>query len=314
MPDPVAAHWVHDLDPFLWQISGEFGLRWYGLSYLAGVAIGWWLLIRWAKAGRLPIAAAEVGDAAVALAIGMVVGGRLGYALGYDPALFTEFTTSFPWWRLLALNEGGMASHGGMLGMAAAAWWWCRKRGVPLLVLGDAVAAVGPIGIACGRLANFINGELWGRPWNGSWAVIFPQAEGAPPKVDLQAWIAANHAWLADHGTPRHPSQLYAMGLEGLLVAAVLIPLHALHRRPGLTLGLFMTLYGIGRFTGEFFREPDHGQPGAAGVPAILGFMTKGQAFTLPLIVGGLVLAVWALRRPSRPELYAAATPPQAAR
>ena len=284
MPDPAALHWVHDIDPFLWRISGEFGLRWYGLSYLAGISLGWWLLVRWARAGRLPMPAQQVGDFVVAIAIGIVVGGRLGYAAIYEPALFTTWTSSLPWWRLLAVHEGGMASHGGIAGVAVAGWWWSRRRRQDLLVLGDGLAAVAPLGLACGRLANFINGELWGRPWDGPWAVIFPHAR--PP-------------------VPRHPSQLYAMCLEGLLVAAVLIPLHARHRRPGLTFGLFCLLYGLGRFIGEFFREPDKGQPGFGSVPAILGFMSKGQVWTLPLFAVGAWLVWRAMRRPARPEAYA---------
>ncbi len=283
MPDPATVHWVHNLDPFLWRIHGDYGIRWYGLSYLLGIAGGWWMLARWAKAERLPMSAQQVGDFVVTIAIGMVIGGRLGYAAIYEPALFTSFTTSLPWWRLLAVQEGGMASHGGILGVAAGAWWWSWRRKQHLLVLGDALAAVAPFGIACGRLANFINGELWGRPWDGSWAVIFPRAD--PP-------------------VPRHPSQLYAMGLEGLFILAVLIPLHARHRRPGLTFGVFCMLYGCGRFIDEFFREPDAGQPGYGAIPGILGFMSKGQAWTLPLLVLGAWLVWWSLRRAPRPDGY----------
>lgn len=284
MPDPAVVHWVHNLDPFLWRISGDFGLRWYGLSYLLGIVGGWWLLARWAKSGRLPMEAPQVGDFVVTIAIGMVVGGRLGYAAIYEPALFTTCTSSPPWWRLLAVNEGGMASHGGIAGVAAGTFWWSWRRKQHLLVLGDALAAVAPFGLACGRLANFINGELWGKPWDGPWAVIFPHAEPA---------------------VPRHPSQLYAMGLEGLLVLAVLVPFHARHRRPGLTFGLFCLLYGIGRFVGEFFREPDAGQPGYGSIPGILGFMSKGQAWTLPLFALGAWLMWRALRRSASPDLYA---------
>ncbi len=298
MPDPAALHWVHDLDPFLLRISGEIGLRWYGLSYLAGIVGGWWLLLRWAKAGRLPMKSQEVGDFVVTIAIGIVVGGRLGYAAIYEPGLFTSFTTSPPWWRLLAVQEGGMASHGGIAGVALAAWWWSWRRRQHLLVLGDALAAVAPFGIACGRLANFINGELWGRPWDGPWAVIFPGAEPLPPPgVDRLTW-------LAEHGSPRHPSQLYAMGLEGLFILAILIPLHARHRRPGLTFGLFCILYGLGRFIDEFFREPDKGQPGYDGIPGILGFMSKGQAWTLPLFILGGWLLWRALRKAPLPDAY----------
>jgi len=284
MPDPAVTHWVHNLDPFMIRFSGEFGIRWYGVSYLAGILGGWLLLVHWAKSGRLPMTAQQVGDFIVTIAIGMVAGGRLGYAALYEPALFWTFSEDLPWWKLLAVHQGGMASHGGIAGVAAAAWWWSWRQKQHLLVLGDALAAVAPLGLACGRLANFINGELWGKPWDGAWAVIFPHAH--PP-------------------VPRHPSQLYAMVLEGLLVLAVLIPIHARHRRPGLTLGLFFLLYGVGRFVGEYFREPDAGQPGYDGIAPILGFMSKGQAYTLPLFIIGAVLVWAALRRPSQPAAYA---------
>lgn len=285
MPDPATSHWVHDLDPFLLHISGDFGIRWYGVSYLAGIMLGWWLLRRWSRSERLPMSPQQVGDFVVTIAIGMVLGGRLGYAAIYEPSLFWTFESGFPFWKLLAVHQGGMASHGGIAGVAAGAWWWSWRRRQDMLVLGDALATVAPLGIACGRLANFINGELWGRPWDGPWAVIFPDAR--PP-------------------VPRHPSQLYAFLLEGLLIVAILIPIHARHRRPGLTLGLFFILYGIGRFVGEFFREPDAGQPGYGDIPGILGFMSKGQAFTLPVFLIGGLLVWWSLRRPARPQAYQA--------
>jgi phosphatidylglycerol:prolipoprotein diacylglycerol transferase len=286
MADPVAAatHWVHNIDPYALHLWGSFGIRWYGISYLLGIGLGWWLMVRWARRGRLPMTAEQVGDYIVACAIGMVVGGRLGYALFYEPSLFWTTTSSLPWWKLLAVHQGGMASHGGIVGIALATAWWCRQRKQSLAVIGDAMATVGPLGIACGRIANFVNGELWGKPWNGSWAVIFPEA--SPP-------------------VPRHPSQLYAVALEGLIPFAVMLFVHARHRRPGLGIGLFCLLYGLGRFVGEFFREPDAGQPGFdAAHPAILGFMSKGQAFTVPLLVLGAVIVWLALRRPARPELY----------
>lgn len=285
----MPAHWVHDLDPFIVRFSDSFGLRWYGLSYLVGIAVGWWLLARWARHERLPMLPKQVGDFAMTIAIGMVVGGRLGYATFYEPALFVTVTDELPFWKLLAVHQGGMASHGGIIGMAVAAWWWSWRRRQSMAVLGDALAAVAPFGIACGRLANFINGELWGRPWDGPWAVIFSHTGGGEQ--------------------PRHPSQLYAMFLEGLLICAVLLPVHARHRRPGLTLGLFLVLYGCGRFVGEFFREPDAGQPGFGDIPGLLGFMSKGQFLTLPLFVIGGWLIWRALRRQPDHAAYAASTP-----
>jgi phosphatidylglycerol:prolipoprotein diacylglycerol transferase len=278
------AHWVHNIDPYAIRLWGDFGIRWYGISYLVGIAWGWWMLKRWAKAGRLPMTADAVGDFIVTIAMGMVIGGRLGYAAFYEPSLFVTCSSSLPWWKLLAVHQGGMASHGGIIGIAAATWWYARRRNLDMAVLGDALAAVSPFGIACGRVANFVNGELWGKPSDVPWAVVFPD--------DLLR-------------LSRHPSQLYAVFLEGLLVLAVLLPLHARHRRPGLTIGAFFILYGIGRFVGECFREPDAGQPGFdAAHPAILGFMSKGQAYTIPLLILGVILVVWTLRRPARPDAY----------
>ncbi|MEK7412628.1 MAG: prolipoprotein diacylglyceryl transferase [Planctomycetota bacterium] len=289
MADPVTAaataHWVHNLDPVALYLPWGIELRWYGVSYLAGILCGWMLLSRWAKRQRLPMPAEHIGDFIVTVAIGMLLGGRLGYALLYEPSLFWTTSSTLPYWKLLAVHQGGMASHGGIAGVAIATLWWAWRKKQSSLALGDALAAVGPLGIACGRMANFINGELWGKPWDGSWAVVFRDAVPA---------------------VPRHPSQLYAMFLEGLLVFAILIPLHARHRRPGLTLGLFFVLYSIGRFVGEFFREPDKGQPGFdVDHPAILGFMSKGQLYTIPVLIIGAVLIWQAWKRASRPEAYA---------
>jgi phosphatidylglycerol:prolipoprotein diacylglycerol transferase len=282
-------HWVHNLDPYLIRFSGEFGIRWYGLAYLAGLAWGFWMVRRWSDRGRAPLRRPEISDLVLAGGIGMIVGGRLGYVLGYEPHLLWTFTSSLPWWGLLAVNNGGMASHGGIAGLACGAWWFCRsrKRNFPVVV--DMVAATAPFGVILGRITNFVNGELYGRPSDLPWAVIFPAARD---------------------GVARHPSQLYAAVLEGLIPLCIALPLHARHRRPGLTTGLVIVLYSIGRFFGEFFRLPDAGQPGGPAlfghdaVPAILGFMSKGQFYTLPLLVVGIIVCIWALRRPAAPETY----------
>ncbi len=305
-PTPItAAHtwWVCDFNPFIipaW--SSWLPIRWYGLAYVAGVVCGGLLLWRWSKRDRLPLTSTAISDLMVALAVGIIAGGRLGYCLFYKPYLFTEFGGGFPWWGVLKVTEGGMASHGGIIGIVLATWWWWRGRArtVNPLVIADAVAAAAPIGIIFGRLANFWNGELWGRPTQVAWAWIFPLS-GNPP-------------------VPRHPSQLYAVFLEGLLILAIVLPIHARHRRPGLSLGLVLILYSFGRITGEFFREPDAGQPGGQpasivinGVthvvqqPFILGIFTKGQALTLIVAAVGLGFVIWALRRKPRPEDYLAA-------
>lgn len=295
MAEHPSGAWVHDLDPFLWRIHGDFGLRWYGLAYLAGIVIGGLLIARWARRGRVPLTAAQVQDFALCVGISMIVGGRLGFCAFYDPSLF-GFDAAFPYWGVLRMWDGGMASHGGIVGLFLGCWIWSYRQGVALLPLCDAVCAVAPIGVIAGRLANFINGELWGRvaPAGLPWAVVFP-AEDPRRVAELPA---------------RHPSQLYAVGLEGLLPLLLILPLHARHRRPGVTMGLLLAFYAIGRFVGEFWREPDAGQPGGpGGPPLLLGLFSKGQALTVPLLLIGLGVALWAWRRGRRDGDYLLPTP-----
>lgn len=290
-------HWVHDLDPVLVHIWGDIGIRWYGLAYLAGLAAGWWMLRRWSRQGRIPLAQDEIIDFVYACGIGMIVGGRLGYCLLYaSDAVLANPLVIFKIW------DGGMASHGGIIGLAAGLIWWGRRHRRDILVLGDAAGLLGTLGIGFGRLANFVNGELWGRRTDVPWAVLFPDSIRSPSP--FKPWTTEWYHWVQAFAVPRHPSQLYASLLEGFLIFAILLPIHLRHRKPGLTLGLFFALYGVGRFVGEFFREPDAGQPGAPGIAPILGFMSKGQFFTLPFLACGIALAVWAWRQPAKPDAY----------
>ena len=274
----VTQYWVHDLDPFLWQIYGNVGIRWYGLSYSLGINLTGMLLVRWSKQRRFPLAPNDAWNYLFIISLGMFIGGRVGYCLFYS----LEETLQTPLF-LIQIWKGGMSSHGGILGMLAAhaialRYYRCRPG-----VLADGIAAATPIGIAMGRLANFINGELWGRPATVAWAVIFPRATST---VDYGVAV------------PRHPSQLYAVFLEGLLILAIALPIHARHRRPWLTTGVVMSAYSVGRFIDEFFREPD------TGYALFWGWMSKGQLFTIPTFLLGLGLIVWALRRPAAPEAY----------
>ncbi|TVR13935.1 MAG: prolipoprotein diacylglyceryl transferase [Planctomycetota bacterium] len=271
-------YWVHNLDPFLIRFWGEVGIRWYGLAYILGFTVAWWLVRRWSDQGRLPVSRQGVADFVLYVAIAMIAGGRLGYCLFYyqtaEHGAFVAFLRDplvfFRMW------EGGMASHGGIAGLFIGTWLYCRMRKVPFMVMGDTVAATAGIGVALGRLANFINGELWGRTTDVSWAVIFP---AAGPE-------------------PRHPSQLYAMGLEGLLMLAVALTVHHFHRRPGLTGGAAVITYSLGRFFGEFFRQPD------PGYSLYFGWMSKGQALTIPLFMVALSLLIYAWRRGPQPQAY----------
>lgn len=284
-------YWVHDLSPFIIEFGrgSGWGIRWYGMAYLTGLLWGYWIVRRWSRVGRAPLDDHQIQDFILYAGLGMIIGGRLGYCLLYNSAeTFHNPLYIFKLW------EGGMASHGGIVGLTCGAALYARKRGKSFLVLLDLIGATGPMGIALGRIANFINGELWGRPTTVSWAVIFPDSVPRPNLGNA----AAEHAWQIAHALPRHPSQLYAAVVEGFLLLLILLPLHARHRRPGLTAGLFLLLYGIGRFSDEFFREPDVGQP------VFFGWMSKGQAFTIACFAFSAVLIVTSLRRPARPELY----------
>ncbi len=168
--------WVHQLDPFLWQISGEVGLRWYGLAYLFGFICGYYLMRLMARRGRGGLPEHLIADYLVAVVLGTMLGGRLGYAIFYSQDLLTDFSASFPFWGVLRVWEGGMASHGGIIGITLAGVWFARKHKLDWMNLGDLATLGGSIGVAAGRVANFINGELYGRPVESavSWAVKFP--------------------------------------------------------------------------------------------------------------------------------------------
>lgn len=279
MSTPVSGdpYWTHDLDPWIVHFGGNWGIRWYGTAYLVGLLVGWWLLRRWRRRGQLPLPQEGPGDAVLYLGLGMIVGGRLGYCLFYKPELLITFTDAFPFWGLLAVHQGGMASHGGIIGFLIGTWLLCRRHRISLWVLADAVATAIPVGIICGRIANFINGELWGRVTDVAWAVRFPHA----PDMD-----------------PRHPSQLYAVVLEGLIPLLVALWALGRHRRPGLNSGIVLTLYSIGRFIGEFFRQPD------THLGTVLGPFSMGQVLTVPVFLLGVGLLYFAGLRPPRPDLY----------
>jgi len=310
----LLAHWVHNLDPFIFRIHGEIGVRWYGAAYLLGIAAGYWMIRRWQSQDRVPLRREEILDFVIITAIMMMIGGRLGHCVMYSwdtigadlhfagrlifggevtreelnaacvrvPLIDTWLWIPFPF----RLWQGGMASHGGMIGFLVGVGLFAHWRKRSFLVLIDTVAAVAPIGVIAGRIANFINGELWGRPSDVAWAVIFPKS----PTIDGAL-------------VPRHPSQLYAVALEGVACLMVAMLVHSRHRRPGLTAGAVTITYSLGRFLGEFFREPDE------GYALYFGWMSKGQLFTIPLFVLGVALLAFALWRAPKPEEYPAPRP-----
>jgi phosphatidylglycerol:prolipoprotein diacylglycerol transferase len=252
------------IDPVLITI-GPFAIRWYALAYIGGLLIAW-RYCRW-LAARPPqsVSADAFDDFLLWATLGILLGGRLGYVLFYKP----DFYLAHPQ-EILFIWRGGMSFHGGLLGMVAAEVMFARRRGLAVLALADIVAGAVPIGLFLGRIANFINGELFGRPSEVPWAMVFPR--GGP--------------------LPRHPSQLYEAALEGLvlfLVLHLMVRARALERGGTLT-GAFLIGYGLSRILVEFAREPDE------GLGFIFGGITRGQLLSLPMLLAGLALVAWARR------------------
>jgi phosphatidylglycerol:prolipoprotein diacylglycerol transferase len=260
-------------DPVLVSI-GPFSIRWYALAYIAGILLGWLYaraLIRAEElwAGRPALTLEDFDDFVLWVTLGIILGGRIGYVLFYNLPFFIDHPAA-----IFRLWEGGMSFHGGFLGCVVAVMWFAYRNKIPILSLGDITTAVAPVGLLLGRLANFINGELWGRATDASlpWAMIFPND---PTQL------------------PRHPSQLYEAGMEGILlftVLAVMIRLGAL-KRPGMILGAFILIYGLSRIVGEHFREPD------AQLGFLWGGLTMGMLLSIPMLIVGLILIVLAVRR-----------------
>ncbi|MGJ5095824.1 prolipoprotein diacylglyceryl transferase [Bradyrhizobium oligotrophicum] len=262
---------------------GPFAIRWYALAYICGIVIGWLYARSLLKKERLwggpaPVSLVQLDDFILWVTIGIILGGRTGYVLFYNLPFFIEHPL-----EIFQLWNGGMSFHGGFMGSVLAVIWFARRNGLPIVSLGDVTTAVAPIGLLLGRIANFINGELWGRAADASvpWAMIFPRD---PTHL------------------PRHPSQLYEAGLEGIvlfIVLAIMIRFGAL-KRPGLILGSFITLYGVARITSELFREPDK------QLGFLWGGLTMGMVLSVPMLIIGAILVARALRRPESRQ----ATPP----
>lgn len=253
-----------EIDPVAIAL-GPVKVHWYGLAYLAGLAFAWWLAVRRSRVPGAAVAREQVDDLIFFGALGVVLGGRIGYAIFYGSDRLAED----PSW-LLRVWQGGMSFHGGMLGVMLAMYLFARKRDIGIGSLLDFVAPLVPIGLAFGRLGNFIGQELWGRPSDVPWAMVFP-------KDPLQL--------------ARHPSQLYQFALEGVLLGIVLIWFSSRPRPTWAVSGLFSLGYGCMRFVVEFFREPDQ----HIGYEA-LGWMTRGQLLCLPMIALGIFLLVFAYR------------------
>lgn len=255
---------VHpNFDPVAFSV-GPLAVRWYGLMYLLGFGLAWWLGLRRIAQGAAPIDRRQFDDLIFYAVLGVILGGRLGYVLFYKPGYYAGHPLEIP-----AVWQGGMSFHGGLLGVMLAMALAARKHRIDYLQLMDFVAPLVPLGIAAGRMGNFINGELWGRPTDLPWGMLFRGAG------DL----------------PRHPSQLYEFALEGLVLFALLWWFSSKPRPRGQVSALFLVGYGCLRFLAEFAREPD----------SFLGFlalgMTMGQWLCVPMIAGGLWLFAWSRRR-----------------
>ncbi|WP_375228848.1 prolipoprotein diacylglyceryl transferase [Roseobacter sp. S98] len=284
-----------EISPEIFSISlfgFDFALRWYALAYIVGIVIGWRLVVSALRRPALwpeetpPATDRQIEDLLTWVIIGVILGGRLGYVFFYQ----RDYYLAHPG-EILAVWQGGMAFHGGLLGVITAAFLYAWKHALPRLSLADAIAIGVPPGLLLGRLANFINGELWGRPTDLPWGVAFPgtDARNCPDVVGLCG---------------RHPSQLYEAGLEGLLLGAVLLWLvwrSGALRRPGLIAGVFFAGYGLSRFLVEFVRQPD-AHFVAPGNPLGLAWhvggwgLTMGQILSAPMILAGL----WLILRAGR--------------
>lgn len=275
-----------DISPVIFSVEVQgmtFALRWYALAYIAGLLIGWKIIARLASTPRLwagpsPVTADQAERLLTWIILGVIIGGRTGYVLFYQPGYFVQNPL-----HVFRVWEGGMSFHGGFLGVVVAGLVFARREKIPVLTLADLLAVAAPAGLFLGRVANFINAELWGRPTTLPWGVAFP-GEAAQSCGDVLTVCA------------RHPSQLYEAALEGLLLGALLI--WAAWRggwlaRPGRLLGLFLAGYGAARFAVEFVRQPD-AQFVTEGNPLGLALhwggygLTMGQILSLPMVVLGL--------------------------
>ncbi|HEV3409402.1 MAG TPA: prolipoprotein diacylglyceryl transferase [Chthoniobacterales bacterium] len=305
------AYYLHNLDPFIFRISENVGPRWYGLAYVLAFLCGYLLLVWLAKRGYADIPQQQVSDFITWAALfGVMVGGRLGYVLFYKPEMLREPLS------ILRVWEGGMSAHGGIIGLVLFTLYYSRRHKLPWTNLGDNLCVTAPIGLFFGRCANFINGELYGRPATVPWAVQFPKELLEDPSLAARATAACQQfdpkiaseldvldalpqdtrveSVLRDVLTPRHPSQLYEALLEGVLLFLILWLVRTRMRQPnGVITGLFLAGYAVLRIIAETFREPD---------APMIGMFTRGQFFSFFLIVLGLAFIIAARMRPVYPK------------
>ncbi|NIJ34628.1 prolipoprotein diacylglyceryl transferase [Sphingomonas oligoaromativorans] len=273
--DPNAfTHWTSlGLSPIALQL-GPVAVRWYSLAYITGILAGWWYLLKLLDQPGAPMARRHADDFVFDATLGVLLGGRIGYVLFYRPDYYLQHPV-----EIFKLWEGGMSFHGGAAGVLIAILFYCRRKGLNWLRVTDYIACVAPIGLFFGRLANFVNGELWGKPSTVPWAIVFPGAGDVP----------------------RHPSELYEAGLEGLVLFAILSLLFwksDARYKPGFLAGSFVLGYGVFRFIVEFFREPDEQLVEFARVT----HLHMGQWLCVPMILVGLYVVLTAKGRRQRVE------------
>jgi len=255
------------IDPIIFEV-GPLAVRWYSLAYIAGLLLGWRYMVWMAAQSPVSVSRDDVDDFLVWAILAVVLGGRIGYVLFYN----FEYYAANPS-QILMVWQGGMSFHGGLLGVVVATFWFCRKREIDALKFFDMVATAAPIGLLLGRIANFINAELYGRPTDVEWGVVFPGAGDVP----------------------RHPSQLYESALEGLVLLIILYLLfrnEKIRQRTGILSGAFLIGYGIARSIAELFREPD------IQLGFLLGGTTMGQWLSAPMWIGGAWLIYYGLKKP----------------
>ena len=320
----LAQSYLHSLDPNAITLTDSFGIKWYGLSYLAGFVVGW-LILRWlASTRRILLTVPQVTDFITYTVGGVLVGGRLGYCLFYDPSLFVDFSSTFPFWGVFAIHQGGMASHGGIIGVILAMCLFARTRNLPVLHLIDITAFIAPPGLFFGRLANFVNGELWGKPLPESmqqappwWSVKYPEEAHQLPAERIDSLVpqlsnplagdlhqqvvietyAGNPALaqqLAPMLTARWPSQIFQALSDGPILLLLLVLVWLVPRKPGVIAGSFLIGYGMLRILTELFRMPDE------GVALTMG-LSRGQVLSVFLILAGAALVMLGLRLKGHP-------------
>lgn len=289
-----------EFDPVLIQL-GPLPIRWYALAYVAGIVLGWWYAARLARRealwnpSRSPVTPAQLDDLVLWITLGVILGGRLGYALFYRPELYGDLFMGAGWGERLALFrlwDGGMSFHGGLIGVSVAMVLFARRTGARVLSVTDLIAAVTPIGLFFGRVANFINGELWGRETTVPWGVNFCNDRAR----DIYGQTCT-YMGVGPGDVVRHPSQLYEAALEGLLLLAIVsLAVWGLRllSKPGYVTGLFLLGYGLSRAALETVRQPD------VGLESLPLGLTMGMLLSLPMILGGAWL-IWRAR--SRPPV-----------